>query len=323
MERGKLYSLLLLAVFLLCVGCATKKTVSSPAEDERRKELGLQAGGAYDEGDYGKGLELYRQLLDKDPDNAVHLNNMGVLLLKSGQPDAASDAFERASIRAPENPSYLVNAGFALIKLEDYEKAETFFNRALQLDPSHGRAVYGLGVLYLYLNEPEIAYNYFMKAVAFDPMNIQSLFMEAYSAQKNGLWNDAVKGYTAYIGLSHDAVQKANAYCNRALCYMKLGRQADAMKDFDEAVSLNGESAVIFYNRAQGYQAGLKYEEAVLDYTRAISRRVSFPEAYINRGEMSYLLGKKAKGCHDLQRACELGYCEALEKYQSAGKCED
>ncbi len=95
------------------------------------------------------------------------------------------------------------------------------------------------------------------------------------------------------------------------------------MKDFDEAVSLNGESAVIFYNRAQGYQAGLKYEEAVLDYTRAISRRVSFPEAYINRGEMSYLLGKKAKGCHDLQRACELGYCEALEKYQSAGKCED
>ena len=283
----------------------------------------LAAAKAYEDGQRAESLEMYRSLIAMDPKNHVHLNNMGVLLLEARQAEEALDAFERASLLAPNIPDYYINIGFAQIELSEMEEALTFFDRALQLAPRSSRGYYGKGVAYLYLNEPEMALGFFRRALVFDEVNGDALFMKAYAAQKNGLWLDAIKDYTAYIGWSNHQQQKANAFSNRALCYFQLKDFKSGMADLSEAMSINDGNSVYYYNRAQGYQMKHKYEEAVKDYTRAISRKSSFPEAYINRGELNYFLGKEAQGCADLQRACELGYCGPIEKYKSAGKCTD
>ena len=324
MDYGKYCLMVFLLTVLAVGGCTARKKGPLPeVEVSNANEASIQAVEAYDANNPQKSLALYKKLLEEDPSNPVYLNNMGVLYLEGGQPDAAADAFERASILDPNNTDYLVNSGFAKIQLDELDDAEAFFERALQLAPRTARAFYGKGVIYLKMNEAEIALGLFREALELDPMSEDSLFMMGFAEQKNELWMDAIKDYTAYIGLSHDAMQKANALSNRGLCYFRLSRYAEGMDDLDEAIALNPKNAMFYYNRAQGYQAQQQFEEAIQDYTRAISRRASFPEAYINRAEMNYLLGQKQKACADLKRACDLGICGPLESYQVTGKCED
>jgi len=313
-----------LVAVLFATGCAGTKT-SEPvaAELPDLQNVSLEAVRAYESKDAGRSLELYRQLVERDPSNHEFINNMGVVLLENGQNEAAAAAFERASILQPENTDYLVNAGFAQIRLKEYDEAEAFFDRALQFSPRNAVALYGKGVIFLYLDEPEISYNYFRQSVELDPSSAESLFMKAYSAQKNGLWRDAILDYTDFIELSQDEFQLANAYSNRALCFFRLEKFDEGMTDLKEAVLLNDNSASLYYNRGVGYHLQHRYEEAIQDYTRAIARDVGFPEAYINRGELNLLVGNAKKGCSDLNRACRLGYCESAEKYKAAGKCED
>lgn len=324
MKIGNCLWLIFLCATLAVGGCTSKRpsVEASPAPD-MDNPVSLEAVKAYEAGNGQKSLELYQELVAANPSDHVSLNNMGVILLRSGQSKAALDAFESASLLAPQNSDYLINAGFALIKEQEYDEALTFFDRAIQLAPRNAASYYGKGVAFFYMNEPEIALGLFRQSVALDPTNGESLFMKAYTEQKNGLWLDAVKDYTAYMFFSENKIQKANAYSNRALCYFQLQDFKKGMTDLDEAMKLNDSSSIYYYNRAQGYQMRQDYENAVSDYTRAISRKASFPEAYINRGELNYLLEKEAKGCADLKRACDLGYCEPYEKYESAGKCEN
>jgi tetratricopeptide (TPR) repeat protein len=320
----KTYILLALGCLLLFAGCVAKRpSGSGPAEPKAVDPISLDAARAYDAGDLQKSLDLYSSLAAADPTNPVYLNNKGVLLLRGGKVKEALDAFESASLQAPTEADYLVNIGLAQVKLGENDDALEFFDRALRIDPRNSQAFYGKGLAYVALDESEIALGLFRQAVAADPTNADALFMQAYAAQLNGLWLDAVKGYTAYLGLGQDPVQKANAYSNRALCYFQTGSFANGMSDLDAAMKINDASPIYYYNRAQGYQMRQKYEQAVDDYTRAISRQSSFPEAYINRGELNYLLEKEEKGCSDLKRACDLGFCGPFEKYESAGKCTD
>ena len=43
--------------------------------------------------------------------------------------------------------------------------------------------------------------------------------------------------------------------------------------------------------------------------------------AWVNRGELRFLLDDDANACLDLERACDLGLCERLELYQKGGRC--
>ncbi|WP_243543969.1 tetratricopeptide repeat protein [Pseudodesulfovibrio tunisiensis] len=312
---------LALALALLAGGCSSRRFAPSPAASVADRPLVLDAAQAYEAGDDLRSLEIYKELLAADPDNPVYLNNMGVVLLRNGRVNAALDAFEDASLKDRTNPDYLVNVGFAQVRLGEQDEALAFFDHALQVAPGNARAVYGKGVVYLFMDEPEIALGYFRQSARLDPDHLESVFMKGYALQRNSLWADAIVEYTRYIGSATDPVQTANAYSNRGLCRFQLQDFRGGMADLEDAIRLNDNEAIYFYNRAQGFQMRQEFEKALDDYTRAISRKASFPEAYINRAELNYLLGKEARGCADLKRACDLGVCEPLEKYEAAGKC--
>lgn len=318
----KRYGLLFIVFLMLltCGGCVAARQGGEPSSGNTPG--GMEAAEAYSSGDVGKSLSLYTKLSEADPTNHVYLNNMGVLLLKAGRPDNALKAFESASMRAPDNADYLINIGFAHSKLKNYKEALIFFNRATQLAPRKAKGYYGRGVASLELGESEIALGAFRQAAALDPGDAENLFMKAYAEQKNGLWADAIAAYTTYLTFDTDDRQRANAHSNRALCSFRLNNYRQGMIDLNKAVELDEASAGHYYNRAYGYQMQQQFEKAIDDYTRALSRKVDFPEAYINRGEMYFLLGNMVKGCSDLRRACDMGFCETLKRYEASGKCE-
>jgi tetratricopeptide (TPR) repeat protein len=316
-------------ILALCCAIAVSGCATNPRKDVAEATvtaddpIGVKAAEAFEAGDRQVSLELYRQLLSREPENPVYLNNMGVILLQSGKPKEALEVFEQASIIDPANPDYLVNVGFARLRTGDNEEALTFFDHALEVKAGYARPLYGKGLVYMAMDEPEIALGMFHRAVAAEPHRAEYLFMKAYAAQQTGLWDDALAGYGECIGLSEDRIWVANAYSNRALCRFQLKEYDQGMEDLSKALELDETNAIYYYNRAQGFQMQHKYEQAIKDYTRAIAWRAGFPEAYINRGELYYLSGNESKGCSDFGRACELGYCGAIDRYEANGQCKD
>ena len=50
-------------------------------------------------------------------------------------------------------------------------------------------------------------------------------------------------------------------YGNRGVCYRKLGRVSEAIRDYSRAVELEPENTVFHYNRAVAYCDQLDYEQ--------------------------------------------------------------
>lgn len=61
-----------------------------------------------------------------------------------------------------------------------------------------------------------------------------------------------------------------------------------------------------------------KYDEAIVEYSKAIEINSNFSAAYYNRGLVEASSGQKEKGCQDLRKAADLGEKDAekmIEKY--------
>lgn len=84
-----------------------------------------------------------------------------------------------------------------------------------------------------------------------------------------------------------------------------------AVVNYNKAIELNPEFVYSYYNRAEIRSIQKDYRAAVLDYNEVIRRDPEFAEAYYNRGLARLYMGEKQKGLDDLRKAGELGVVNA------------
>lgn len=91
--------------------------------------------------------------------------------------------------------------------------------------------------------------------------------------------NDAITGGVL------PAVDRPGVFVNRGVLLVSMNRKADAMNDFNHALSINPDVAEALVNRGMLLIEQGKPAEGVADIDRAIALRTQRPErAYLNRG---------------------------------------
>ena len=76
-------------------------------------------------------------------------------------------------------------------------------------------------------------------------------------------------------------------YYTKAITEHGIGMYAQAIKDFDKALTL-GEDADYYLGRANAKKALNQYPEAFLDYAKALEIRPEFSDAYYYRGNAKF-----------------------------------
>ena len=114
----------------------------------------------------------------------------------------------------------------------------------------------------------------------------------------------------------------SGAYNNRGNAYCNLGQYKRAIEDYNEAVRIKPEYAIAFGNRGGAYDNLGQHARAIEDYNQAISLKPDYTNAFINRGNVYLKDGNKELGCPDVQTACDLGNCAALEAAKKKGSCQ-
>jgi DnaJ family protein C protein 7 len=86
---------------------------------------------------------------------------------------------------------------------------------------------------------------------------------------KAGKYQEAIEAYTKLLELDPDNNNfNSTIYANRALCYQKLDKTMEALKDINKSISLNEAYYKAYTRRGNIYMALNMFEEAKFDYQK-------------------------------------------------------
>lgn len=92
----------------------------------------------------------------------------------------------------------------------------------------------------------------------------------------------------------------------RGLDYSNKGMYDEAIVEFTKAISSNPRNAVAFYNRGLAYHKNRRSDEAFSDYSTAIEIDPHNSEVYYNRGIIQYSRGNSDQAVSDWSKAIEI-----------------
>ncbi len=222
-------------------------------------------------------MTLWNDVLAKNENVEIALNNRGSLLYKSGKYQQALNDFTKAIEISPDRAETYNNRGGVLNDLKDYKGALRDYSKALALDASYEKAYYGMGGVYLSQNQFEKAIDQYDQAINLNP---------TYAA----------------------------AYSNRANAKINLSRVQEAMADFDEALRINPNYVEAYSNRGIARVVLGDFNGAIKDYSFALSLKSDDALTYYLRALAYEMIGKKQEACNDLSRSVSLGFQAARQK---------
>jgi len=117
------------------------------------------------------------------------------------------------------------------------------------------------------------------------------------------LWDDAEK----LVRDKRDVVGIERIYTNRGNKLFKLKRYEEAIADFSKAISVYPDDDLVYGSRAKAYYFQSEYQLALDDFERAISLNPDSRRLYYDRALTNRALGNFAAAQEDIRKSCELG----------------
>jgi Tfp pilus assembly protein PilF len=129
----------------------------------------ITAKAAVPPANLAKTLESQRRLAAQKPNDPAVLNDLGNLLVLSGQPAEAETAYRKAIELDATKSSALFNLGLLLQQRGSLREAEDLYGRVLKNEPGNAWAHYQLGTIEEAQKKPSRAIDSYAKAFALDP----------------------------------------------------------------------------------------------------------------------------------------------------------
>lgn len=107
-------------------------------------------------------------------------------------------------------------------------------------------------------------------------------------------------------------------YMTRARCYVKIGKDKDAIEDYTAVIKMEPDSEEAYKYRGDCYARTGDSDKAIADYSNAIKYDIESPgSSYYARSLVFDKLGRKAEAEADRKKAAESGYVRPAEKQKN------
>jgi predicted O-linked N-acetylglucosamine transferase (SPINDLY family) len=308
-------------------------SIPKPSVEERRASL--QRAIAFQQGGNLAGAEqLYRAILDVEPDQFDALHLLGVVRLQQrrvdeavgliqaalrvrpnvvealsnlakglaliGRDGEAVEAFDRALVIRPKDAATLVDRGAVLVRLGRYREALTSYQRAIAINPNNVAAHYQLGRLLQALGRHDGALASFATALAIKPDLPDALDKRGLSLRTLGRLHEALASHDKALSIRPDF---ADALFNRGDAMLGLKRFEEALTSYDKALAIRPGHADALNNRGIALKELRRLDEALASYDAALRVAPNHAEALANRGVALNLAGREEDALENFDRA--------------------
>lgn len=204
---------------------------------------------------------------------------------------------------------YYVYQGDKAYKKDELQKAIDYYNRGLGLYPEHYGAWFNLGNIYVSYEDYYAAADAYEKAIEYNPKyTLARMNLGIVSTEKLGDFNEAISQYNAIIGtrkhlwfipfifsnLKSEKINRGLAYYNMGVAYREKSLYMDRNREHSyeylmKSIQAYKNAARILkkdydtrYNLAIAYHLAGDYQNAGLNYCKAIELRPMNYEAHYN-----------------------------------------
>jgi len=305
---------------------AAEQSASLNADDTEAKTL---MGNIYFEtGKYDEAIAAYREVLDKTPDNARVLYNMGSALMQKGDEFAAIEYFKKAGaadrIGEVAHKAYS-RLGVIYTERKDFAEAEKYLKEAIAIRPNDAMNRYNLGIAYLRQKKTAEAMEELSKAESLGENDAAMLegIGEAYFSMKN--YDKSLEVYNrvrktnernvkilSRIGeIYYEKGELDNAYElfrkitvlepateNARVAYLNMGnilddaqRYEEAIEAYQKALSISPKDDSVFYNLGIAYKHAGKPELAIMAWKKASELDTNDPAPMVAIADYYYEQG--------------------------------
>ncbi len=149
---------------------AEKLTAKIKDEKTKAETLLILADIAYTQRNWEKAKELYEQVIELDPNNAVALNNYGYMLAELGEKLGEAEKMITKAIKLrPQEPAFWDSLGWVYYQRGEYKKAFQWVEKAVKAQPHDPELRYHMGMIYWKLGDREKALKELRESVRINP----------------------------------------------------------------------------------------------------------------------------------------------------------
>lgn len=243
-------------------------------------------------GRHEESLERLARVLALAPNDVAALDNRGIALHAMGRHALALEAFEAALAADPAHVAALVHRGHALQALDRLDEALASQEAALRVAPDDADACQSRGAVLLELSRPVEALDTCERALRLRPGFVEALTTRGQALLALDRYAEALESYRA-AQVQHATPEGALGMGD---ALQALGRPAEAVACFDEALALRPAYAEALNNRGNALQALNRHEEALASYARARELRPHDAQAHWNEGLALLAIGELKDG---------------------------
>jgi tetratricopeptide (TPR) repeat protein/GT2 family glycosyltransferase len=236
--------------------------------------------------------ELYRRLLQSNPNYPAALNLLGVIAHQRGQHEIAVDLIGKAIRAEPRIPQFHNNIGVAFAALGRFKEAIDAYDQAILLRPDHPEALNNMGNALQALGEFDAAVEKYRRAVLLKPNYAEAYNNIGMALRKQGRYAEAVKNCTKAIRLKPNC---AEAYNTMASALRMQGRHLEAVENYRRTLQLKPDYAEVHTNLGMTLLLSGRFEEGWAEYRwRVCAGNVTYPHRYeVPRWDGSLFKGKR------------------------------
>ena len=254
-------------------------------------------------------ISCYEKLLELNVENKAQVYyELGHLYLKKEDKLNSVSAFKLACDENSENPFYNNSLAYAYSKAELYDDAIEYYQKAIALNPDNEWTAIicqALGTLYAEVKENFVAaISTYQAGIILDPNNyeLHLTLGDLYMAQ--GDTDSAIKTYCDAILINNEDYK---CYFKAGMALWEKQYIEEALVSFHKAVELNPDNYYTYNNLGTVYLDGLNDAEEALDYfEEAISLNENYTMAYYNAARASEIMGFTNDAANYYQKAIDL-----------------
>jgi len=268
-------------------------------------------------GDLDKVGDICREVIRHDAENAEAHHILGLIADKTGNPQLAVQLIGKALEKAPNKAVYLNNLGNAHAHLGNHESAIAAYTKAVQIKPSFAEAFNNLGLAHQETGRADKAITCFKKALAAN-QNLPEVYFNLGSALKDlGFIEPAISAFRQAVTLKEN-YPRAHYKLGQSL--LEEGLLAEALECFKTALYFKPDYTEAQYSLANTYRDNNEPEAALATCRQLLRSKPDFYKVY---SHISSLINQGASRPYYTPAGKEILEVEGLLMQESTMAAED
>ncbi|MEG4494686.1 tetratricopeptide repeat protein [Microcoleus sp. D3_18_C4] len=246
---------------------------------------------------------LYRQIIEVQPESANVLCLLGIAARQQGKIAEAIDFYEQAIAQKPDFVEAHLNKANLLLDVREYQRAIASYEQVIKIQPNSALAYNNLGWVKQQLGEIDAAILYYQTALKLDPNLPETAHNLGHLFKQKKQLNEAITYYVHALKINPNLIY---SLMGLGTVLQQQGKFAEAFNCYQQAVKLEPTNPEAHNNVGAFYHEQGNVKAAISYYRQALNLKPDFVEAINNLGHALVDLGEfqEAFSCHS--RALEL-----------------